>query len=357
MTLSKGARLCYEWLRSKTGGEIVERQEVLEATDWMDTSLKTYLGKNKLSPFLLPLENDRLKVLMPGEEVSEDFFHEVFTQTAPRKITLSPGLKISGNKATYTLLEPIGKGAVGHVWSAQDLSAGEVTLVAVKVMLPRVDLLAESKLVNVRERFRREARNGATLDHPNIVRYLDTGEIYSNPLLVMELGESSIGHRLRGDEPLSLDESVNVVRSVLNALQYLHEKNSPHRDIKPDNILIFEDRCKVADLGIVKWSDFEPGFTTGGTITRSSVQLGSWFYMAPEQQEDPHEAIPASDIYALGVTWIEMLTGTLPSPQAVGAMAYAQPTEDAKISDLIGQMIKYDPENRPSVLKIQTILG
>ena len=121
MALTKGARLCYEWLRTQVAGTIVSRSVVAAAAGWKPISLRTYLNKNKLAPFLLPLENDELKVLMDGAQISEKYFDEVFTQTAPPKITLSVGDTLSGNAGRYSLVEPLGNGAVGHVWSAKVL--------------------------------------------------------------------------------------------------------------------------------------------------------------------------------------------------------------------------------------------
>ena len=79
------------------------------------------------------------------------------------------------------------------------------------------------------------------------------------------------------------------------------------------------------------------------------MQLGSWFYMAPEQQAAPHEAEAASDLYALAVSWIQMVTGSLPSPQAVGAREYEMPLGKKKIVDIINRMLSYKPQDRPCV--------
>lgn len=307
MVLYKGARKCYEWLKEKKAGYVASRQEVLDVTGWKDASLTTYFKKNKLAPFLAPIANDRVKVLTDGDQVTVQYFHEVFTQTAPRRVTLTVGDVLEGLDDRYSLQEPLGNGAVGHVWSARLASTQTVQLVAAKVMLPREDLLADSKISNVRERFRRESEYGAHLSHENIVQYIDHGDVQGNPFLIMELGEKSVGKILKEQGSLTIEEAAAVIDNVLSALEYLHGHGMPHRDVKPDNILSFPDRFKLADLGIVKWTDFDPAITTAGTITRSSVQLGSWFYMAPEQQQDPHEAELASDIYALGVSWIEML--------------------------------------------------
>lgn len=355
MALIKGARRCYEWLKKHKSGDTAPVQELLDATGWSKVSLKTYLNKNKLAPFLVLLQNDIVKVLLGGADLAENHFDEVFTQTAPSKIALSPGDILAGRVSTYVLVEPLGNGAIGHVWSARNSSDG--TLVAAKVMLPREDLLADSKIHDVRRRFRRESENGAKLAHPRIVRHLDSGEIQGNPFLVMELGQRSVGRRLREETTIGLSESAQIMLDVLDALEHLHGSKCPHRDVKPDNIIQFAEVHKLGDLGIVKWTDFDRSLTTGGTITRSSMQLGSWFYMAPEQQQDPHEATTASDVYALGITWIQILSGNVPAPHAVAAGQYPKPCDDARVCEIIQRMVSYLPSDRPSLSEIRSLVS
>jgi serine/threonine-protein kinase len=169
----------------------------------------------------------------------------------------------------------------------------------------------------------------------------------------MELAEWSVGRRLKQEHALSPSEAAQVVIATVDALAYLHKIGCPHRDVKPDNILRVGDVYKLGDLGIVKWTDFDRRFTTGGTITRSSMQIGSWFYMAPEQQQDPHEAVPESDLYALGISFIEMLTGQVPAPQAVGAGQYAPPCDSERVCDTIRRMVSYRPSDRPALVEIR----
>ncbi|MEP0913325.1 serine/threonine protein kinase [Leptolyngbya sp. GB1-A1] len=353
MALSRGAKKLFEWLKQQSAGAIVSYEEVMEAADWSDGSLRTYINKNKIAPFLQKLENRHLKVLLDGDEITETFFNETFTQSAPRQINLSSGDQLQGEKGNkYELVEPLGNGAVGRVWSARTQSP-EVTLVAAKVMLPRRDLLQDSKLPNVRERFRREVQNGRELNHPNIVKYIDIGEIEQNPFLIMELAERSIADQLRTSDSIPEEEAAEIILDAVIGLGFLHSKECPHRDIKPANLLEFPNAIKLGDLGIVKWSDFDPTFTKGGTITQESMQLGSWFYMAPEQQESPHNAVKASDIYALGVTWIELLTGELPSPHAIAAGRYQIPNLRSGVAELLANMVKYSPTERPSLIDIQ----
>lgn len=169
----------------------------------------------------------------------------------------------------------------------------------------------------------------------------------------MELASRSVAKQIEDSGAIPEEEAAEIVESCLNALEYLHNKNCRHRDVKPSNILEFSETIKLGDLGIVKWSDFDPTFTKGGTTTRQSIQLGSWFYMAPEQQEPPRDATEASDIYSLAVTWIEMLVGTQPPPQAIGANAYKLPSIRPGIAELIQRMHSYNPSDRPSVTEIR----
>ena len=356
MGLSKGSKKLFDWLKQQPVGLVVSYEEVMDVTDWGEVSLATYISKHKIAPFLQKLGSRKLKVLIDGDELTEQFFYETFTQTAPRQISLSAGNRFKGHDDEYEIVEPLGNGAVGHVWSARRRSSSDVTLVAVKVMLPARDLLQDSKLPNVRERFRREARNGCEINHPNIVKYLDVGEVEKNPFLVMELADRSVADQLRVSGPIPEEEAAEIILDVLAGLACLHSKGCPHRDIKPANILEFSDAVKLGDLGIVKWSDFDTTFTRGGTITRHSIQLGSWFYMAPEQQESPHNAVESSDIYALGVSWIELLTGRVPSPQAIGAKKYDLPDVRVGIDALLERMVNYTPGERPAIEDIQEII-
>ncbi len=355
MAQNKGSRKAFDWLRTQRAGTVVPYKDLMEAADWSKVSLNTYLSKRKLAPFLQKLQGDKLKVLMDGSDITEAFFDETFTQTGPQVFTVSAGDTLTGELGKYELVEPLGSGAIAHVWSAKPKSMG--ARVAVKIMMPTANLLQESVLPNVRDRFRREARNGKNLSHPNIVRYLDVGLYEKVPFLVMELAEGTVSARIKDFRQLSESESAKIVHSCLDGLEYLHGKGSPHRDIKPANLLEFADVVKLGDLGIVKWSDYDPAFTKGGTTTRQSMQLGSWFYMAPEQQESPHDAIPPSDIYSLAVTWIEMLSANLPSPQATIAGAYKLPAINPQIAEIIRRMHSYNPSERPTIPEIRETMN
>jgi len=352
MALSKGSKKLFNWLKQQHAGTIVTYEDVMGVTDWSKGSLDTYIGKNKIAPFLQKLENQSLKLLMDGDEITENFFNETFTQSAPRHINLSPGDQFQGEGNKYELVQPLGHGAVGHVWSAR-MKSPEVILVAAKIMLPRQDLLQDSKLPDVRERFRREAEYGRKLSHPNIVKYIDIGEVQQNPFLIMELADRSIADQLRTSGSIPEEEAAEIILDAVTGLDFLHSKECSHRDIKPANLLEFPNEIKLGDLGIVKWSDFDDAFTKGGTITKESMQLGSWNYMAPEQRESPHNTVDASDIYALGVSWIELLTGKVPDPYSVGARRYQIPKVRSGVAELLANMLEYNSTERPILVDIR----
>jgi serine/threonine protein kinase len=126
--------------------------------------------------------------------------------------------------------------------------------------------------------------------------------------------------------------------------------------VKPANILRTARGFVLGDLGIVHWGDLSRAFTSAGTITRTSVQLGSWYYMSPEQLDSPHEATPSSDVYALGITWIEMLTGEAPAPQRVAARRVAGPSGNSSLDALIARMTDYEPTARPDIGEIAAVI-
>jgi serine/threonine protein kinase len=298
MALTRGNRRFYELLLRLKIDDTLTDQQVLDATGWTPVSLKTYLNKNKLSPFLLRLPNGRFRVVRAGPALGEQEVDRALTQVNPSILVLAEGQTFGGLKSNYRLVREIGRGAVGHVWEAAPTRGGDP--VAIKVLNPRPDLLEPTRIADVRRRFRREIKNGSKLEHPHLVRHLDFGEFSGEPFLVMERAARSWGDVLDTEGPVAVATAKAILRDALEGLAHIHGEGCVHRDIKPDNLLITKSGATViADLGIVRWSDLNPDFTSAATMTRDSMQLGSWHYMAPEQLAAPHEAIPASDVYAL----------------------------------------------------------
>ena len=285
------------------------------------------------------------RVLRDGNSISRGEVASALTQTRPEHFVPTQGLVLRGQRGRYTLDHEIGRGAVARVWNAKSRNKEQC---AVKIMDPRQDLLDPDVLDNVRQRFVRESRNGVKLQHANVVRCRDVGEIGSRPFLVMDHAEHSLEFRLTTGV-MDLRESLHVVKCCLSGLEYIHGADCVHRDIKPGNILKIGNQWVLGDLGIVRWSDMNKEFTSAATITRSSVQLGSWYYMAPEQLQDPHDVDFRSDVYSLGITWYEMLAGRVPDPAAVGAQALEPPTKIDVVDELIARMISYSAAGRPTV--------
>ncbi|MDT0268248.1 protein kinase [Streptomyces sp. DSM 44915] len=207
----------------------------------------------------------------------------------------------------YHLVARIGGGAMGEVWRADDNVLGRH--VAVKVLRPK--LLDDPTFV---ARFRREARVLATLNHPNIVQVHDYGENQpadddaeaSVAYIVMELVEGQPLERLATEGArMAPARALGIAAEALDGLHAAHQQDIVHRDIKPSNLMLStEDRVKVTDFGIAR-------AVAGAKLTDSRTVLGTALYMAPEQAEGKG-AVPASDLYSIGVICYQLLTGGLP---------------------------------------------
>ena len=216
----------------------------------------------------------------------------------------------------YTVSQELGGGGMSRVFLARD--SGLDRDVVVKVL--RTSLAAAVSA----ERFRREIMVSAGLQHPNIVPVLSAGAVDNIPFFVMPFvrGESLRARMERG--PLSIRETISIMRDVARGLAIAHEHRIIHRDIKPDNILLSGGAASVTDFGVAKAvSDSRRGGEQpqGSTMTGVGISLGTPAYMAPEQAAaDPHLDHRA-DLYSLGIVAYEMLAGAPPfhgrSAQAV----------------------------------------
>jgi serine/threonine-protein kinase len=215
------------------------------------------------------------------------------------------------------------------------------------------------------ERFRREVMLSAALQHPNIVPVLSAGEMDGVPYYVMPFikGESVRARLRRG--PLSIRETVNVLKDVARALEHAHARGVVHRDIKPDNILLTSGAATVADFGVAKAitaarQGSAPSAPAQGTMTGVGMSLGTPAYMAPEQAVGDPNVDHRADLYALGVVAYEMLAGASPfhgrSPQALVAAHLSEaPAPIATrrydvppgLESLVMRLLEKDPSRRP----------
>jgi len=210
----------------------------------------------------------------------------------------------------YTIEREVGRGGMATVYLAHDLRHDRP--VALKVLHP--DLAATLGP----ERFQREIRTTARLQHPHILPVLDSGEAAAQLWYTMPYVEGeSLRDRLRRESQLPLDDALQITREVADALSYAHSQGIVHRDIKPGNILLSRGHALVADFGIARAlqvADTEQ-------LTATGMAVGTPAYMSPEQAGGTSSVDGRSDLYSLGCVLYEMLTGEVPytasTPQAV----------------------------------------
>ena len=252
----------------------------------------------------------------------------------------------------YEIGEPLGFGGMSEVHRGRDTVLGRD--VAVKIMRPE---LARDE--NFYQRFRREAQNSASLNHPSIVAIYDQGEEATPdgalPYIVMEIVEGdTLRDIVKMDGAMDIDRSLGVMADVCGALDFSHKKGIIHRDVKPANIMISRDGAvKVMDFGIARAvSD------ATSTLTKTSSVLGTAQYLSPEQARG--ETVDArSDLYSAGCVLYEMVTGEPPftgeSPVAVAYQhvretpqppSSVNPQVSRYVDAVIMQAMAKNPENR-----------
>ena len=237
---------------------------------------------------------------------------------APKAESLSITEPAGERFGDYELLQEIGRGGMGVVYRARQISLGRV--VAVKMIL-RADLATPADV----KRFRAEAESAARLNHPNIVPVYEVGETGGRPFFSMKLVEGTTLSRRLMDGPLSTREAVSILIPICNAITEAHRRGVLHRDLKPSNILIDQEgRPYVTDFGLAKRVSPQPGegeeSVYAQSLTESGAILGTPAYMAPEQAAGRRgELSPATDVYSLGAILYAMLTGHAPF-QAASAL-------------------------------------
>ena len=263
---------------------------------------------------------------------------------------MQPAPRIPG----YLLLRQLGGGPMTVVFEARDLETGESC--ALKVV--REDWDDEQTAVKL---LQREARVGLAVRHPHLVRLSHAHVMQAPYFLVMDLlnGES-LRRRLQRDYRLDVSEAIWVVRQTAEALAAIHQAGFLHGDMKPDNVCLLDDGSAVlTDLGFAH----RPG--ENAAFLRAGYVLGTANYLAPELCDEWPGEDTSSDVFSLGVTLFEMLTGQLPYPPGSLQQTFRRHRSDppANIRDLAGPlppalvdlvegMLANRPEDRPRAASV-----
>ena len=248
----------------------------------------------------------------------------------------------------YAIERKLGQGGMATVYLAQDLKHNRP--VALKVLRPELAATLGS------DRFLREARITARLNHPHILPLLDSGAADGFVYYTMPYVEGeSLRARLEREQQLPLDDAIQIAREVADALHYAHSHDFVHRDIKPENILLESGHAVVADFGIAR------AMTAAGgdRLTETGIAVGTPMYMSPEQGAGSQEVNGRSDLYSLGCVLYEMLAGHPPfsgrsaqevlarhSMDAVPRITAARPTVPVAVERVILAALAKSPADR-----------
>jgi serine/threonine protein kinase/tetratricopeptide (TPR) repeat protein len=256
----------------------------------------------------------------------------------------------------YTIERELGGGGMSRVFLATESALSR--RVVIKVLSPE---LAQGLSA---ERFTREIRLAARLQHPHIVPLFTAGDVDGLPYYTMPFVEGeSLRTRLDRGGAFSISSGVQVLRDVARALEYAHLHDVVHRDIKPDNVLLSGNSAVVTDFGIAKalTAAITHAGNAGATLTQFGFAIGTPTYMAPEQAAGDPDVDHRADIYAFGCLAYEMITGHPPfatkSTQALlvahimeipAHISTRRPDTPSNLADIIMQCLEKEPQARPA---------
>ncbi|QDT98769.1 serine/threonine-protein kinase [Gimesia aquarii] len=265
-----------------------------------------------------------------------------------RKEPEPPPIRVIGQ---YQLIKKIGQGGMGVVY--ESVHSRLKKQVVLKLLLNK-----DWENTDQTQRFYREMELIGQLDHPNIVKATDAGEADDTCFLVMEyLDGHDLKTILKQEGPLSITAACSILRQAANGLQYIHNHDLIHRDIKPSNLFLTTDgQVKILDLGLA-------GLRHAGSslddLTDTNCIMGSAYYMAPEQAQSIKTIDQRSDIYSLGCTFYQLLTGQVPfrretpvetiiahREDSVPRLADQLPEIPVLLEELFQSMAKKNPDDR-----------
>src|SRR5262249_17087320 len=245
-------------------------------------------------------------------------------RTPPAGFVPPPPAELARHFPQLEMLALLGQGGMGAVYKARQTKLDR--LVAVKILPPEV--ARDSAFA---ERFTREARSLARLNHPHIVTVHDFGDVDGLYYFTMEYVDGRNLRDLLQAGALPAAQVLAIVPQLCDALQYAHDEGLVHRDIKPENILLDKKgRVKIADFGLARLVGLTPSYLT---LTGTHEVMGTLLYMAPEQMKRTHTVDHRADIYSLGGVLYEMLTGELPLGR------FAPPSHKAAVNERLDQVV------------------
>src|SRR5262245_34567631 len=222
--------------------------------------------------------------------------------------------------AGYKIITKIGQGSMGSIYKALQISMDRI--VAIKVLAPRY-----AANPRFRERFLREARAVARLNHPNIIQGIDVGESNGIHYFAMEyIDGPTVGELLKRGGALDEKRALDISTQVARALNHAFQNGIIHRDIKPDNVMRTRDGvAKLCDLGLAKVSSEEvTGGEQGAAGTKPGASMGTPYYISPEQARGEPDVDTRSDIYSLGASFYHMVAGDVPYPGETAAVVISK---------------------------------
>jgi len=253
----------------------------------------------------------------------------------------------------YVIDRQIGEGGMATVYRAKDIKHERT--VAIKVLRQELSVSLGA------DRFLREIRVAANLQHPNILGLYDSGEAEGLLFYVMPFVEGeSLRDRLNREQQLPIQDALQIVREAAEALQYAHERGIVHRDIKPENILLLGGHALVADFGIAR----AVSSASEEKLTQTGMAIGTPHYMSPEQSLGSDHVDARSDVYSLGCVLYEVLIGQPPftgpnsmaimarhSMEVVPSLQVVRQSVPDEVEDVVMQALEKTPADRFQTMK------